>query len=122
MSTKGLNLAPTSTPAQVSAFDYQFFDHVTMSDLALQREVLMLFRAQINEAITAIPLMTLADDWRHMLHRLKGAALAVGANAIAACAQRWENRMPIELIDAGYAREEIELLGRDFFAEAKFIN
>jgi HPt (histidine-containing phosphotransfer) domain-containing protein len=73
-------------------FNWAFFDHVTMGDLALQREVLGLFEAQLRQGCEQILAINDHDSWRYLTHMLRGAAAAVGANAIAELASHWESR------------------------------
>jgi hypothetical protein len=64
-------------------FDKGFFESVTMGDPALQKEVIGLFTSQLDEAIVAVPALSSKEDWKLALHRLRGAALAVGAREMA---------------------------------------
>ncbi|MFQ5346263.1 MAG: Hpt domain-containing protein [Rhodothalassiaceae bacterium] len=66
--------------------DHRHLDACTEGDDALKREVLGIFARQVPDYLAAIEATRESDDesWRRAVHRLKGAARAVGARALAA--------------------------------------
>jgi HPt (histidine-containing phosphotransfer) domain-containing protein len=97
------------------ALDTDYLDHVTFGDLALRRELIDLFLAQVAATILKLPLTRRPDDWRFTAHSLRGAASAIGAKAIAALCTHWEEAgMP--RLAAG--RQECATILRE--AEARF--
>jgi hypothetical protein len=63
---------------------------VTFGDEVLGREVLGLFDAQAERLLKAITVATTAKARREAAHALKGAALGIGANAVATAAAEVE--------------------------------
>jgi len=61
----------------------------TLGDMHLQREVLALFTGQIEKAAAALRGADIAER-RRIAHSLKGTARSLGANRLAACAERIE--------------------------------
>jgi HPt (histidine-containing phosphotransfer) domain-containing protein len=61
-------------------FDQAHFSHMTAGDRALQREVVDLFRAQVEGWSTA---MSAGQGWREAIHTLKGSARGIGLSALA---------------------------------------
>lgn len=59
----------------------------TMNDSDLQREILHIFVEQVAVARRELPLAQ-GEDRKRLAHKLKGAANAVGAFALAGCAER----------------------------------
>jgi hypothetical protein len=78
----------TDDAAEVSsgAIDLAHLKVATFGDEALAREVLGLFDAQSERLLTAITAATNLRARREAAHALKGAALGVGANAVAKAA------------------------------------
>ncbi|MGD9817024.1 MAG: Hpt domain-containing protein [Hyphomonadaceae bacterium] len=67
--------------------DRAHFDHMTGADKALQREVLELFRQQVDgwrAAFAAQP------GWRELVHTMKGSARGVGFVALASACEAAE--------------------------------
>jgi hypothetical protein len=81
----GRQIQETSNPqvfvgAEPWVFDQPQFEASTMSDSALQREILGLFFDQVVEALDRLKLGPLsADEIKFMGHTLRGAAAAIGA-------------------------------------------
>ena len=69
-----------------SAIDLAHLKRATFGDEVLAREVLGLFDAQSERLLTAITAATDARARREAAHALKGAALGIGANAVAKAA------------------------------------
>jgi len=66
--------------------DHRHLDACTEGDHGLKREVLGILARQVPEYLAVIEaaLGGDAEEWRRAVHRLKGAARAVGARALAA--------------------------------------
>lgn len=64
-----------------SVLDRAHFDHMTGGDLALQLEILDLFRAQADSWRTAC---AGGEGWREGVHKLKGSARGIGLGVLAA--------------------------------------
>lgn len=60
--------------------DRAHFDHMTGGDRALQREVLGLFRMQVEGWTGAF---ASGDGWREAVHTMKGSARGIGLNVLA---------------------------------------
>lgn len=60
--------------------DRAHFIHMTGGDLALQREVLELFRGQVGGWMDRL---ALGESWREAAHTLKGSARGIGLDALA---------------------------------------
>ncbi len=71
-------------------FDFDTFDHLTMGDLGLQKEVLSLFREQISATSQVLKAVPSDTELRSCMHTLRGAAASVGATAIVELAKRCE--------------------------------
>lgn len=56
-------------------FDQAHFDHMTGGDAALQREIALLFRAQIA---AWTQLLQAGANWREAVHTMKGSARGIG--------------------------------------------
>jgi HPt (histidine-containing phosphotransfer) domain-containing protein len=63
----------------------------TFGDLALEKEVLLLFVTQLPETLAALRSAACERDWRMAAHTLKGSSRAVGAWRIASLAQDAES-------------------------------
>lgn len=70
-----------------AVFDRVHFNHMTGADLALQREVLELFRAQVSGWSHAI---SDTEGWRDAVHTLKGSARGIGFHELAAACEATE--------------------------------
>ena len=74
------------------AFDIARFEQSTMSDVALQREVIGLFLAQLAQTRQRLKRGALsAKNRKFMSHNLRGAAAAIGALQIEELAKSWES-------------------------------
>jgi len=71
----------------MQVFDQAHFDHMTGGDRALQREVVDLFRAQVEGWSAA---MSAGHGWRDAVHTLKGSARGIGLSALAAACETAE--------------------------------
>lgn len=71
----------------MSVFDRSHFNRMTGGDRGLQREVLGLFRAQVESWTAALQ----SDAaWRTAAHTLKGSARGIGFHALAAACEAAE--------------------------------
>ena len=70
--------------------DWAHLSRFTLNDRALELEVLGLFAAEAPRYLARMQLATDRKDWIEAAHTLKGSARAVGAWAIAECAQAAE--------------------------------
>ena len=78
-------------------FDQAHFAHMTGGDRALQREVLGLFRAQIDGWSAA---MSAGQGWSEAVHTLKGSARGIGLSALAAACEAAERAPETEVAAA----------------------
>jgi HPt (histidine-containing phosphotransfer) domain-containing protein len=69
----------------------KFLNEQTFQDRVLRTEILHLFLAQLDGFQKSLALPLSASGWFHLVHTLKGAAAAVGAEEIATLAQHWES-------------------------------
>lgn len=81
---------PQVLPASGTTFDHGHFDRQTFGDAELQREIIQLFLAQVEDARKAIRTPMTTTSWRFLTHTLKGAAASVGALRLAGLAAAWE--------------------------------
>ena len=106
---------------QVSPVDLKHLRRYTMGDLALEKEVLELFLAQLPQTISALSDAATDKDWRIAAHTLKGSGRAVGAWRVARLAEHAErltgvsNRMNCS--DAVARIEEAAREARSFIVE-----
>jgi HPt (histidine-containing phosphotransfer) domain-containing protein len=68
--------------------DRAHFDHMTGADRALQREVLGLFRMQVEGWTGAF---ASGEGWREAVHTMKGSARGIGFTALAAACEAAEH-------------------------------
>jgi HPt (histidine-containing phosphotransfer) domain-containing protein len=72
------------------ALDVKHLDQSTFGDAALRSEIIKLFTMQLEQSRARIVEAASAQDWRFVMHTLKGAAAAVGAVEVAKLANNWE--------------------------------
>ena len=72
----------TGTPV-----DLAYLARFTLGNVALEREVLQLFAAQMPLYLEALRQARVRKSWREAAHSIKGSAWAVGAWRLAGCAQ-----------------------------------
>lgn len=73
-------------------FSRERLAYSTMDDTGLQREVLGLFMAQLQETRNQLKTIIISShDRKFLSHNLRGAASAVGALQIEELARSWEN-------------------------------
>lgn len=75
--------------------DRNYFARFTMGNVALEREVLELFAAQMPVYLERLRAARTAKDWRDSAHTIKGSAAAIGAWRLARIAEMAE-RIEIE--------------------------
>jgi HPt (histidine-containing phosphotransfer) domain-containing protein len=86
-----------SVPAgdrQGAGLDLEHLRRCTSGDRTLEVELLSLFKVQARLQAQLIAMARLPSDYQRALHTLKGAALAIGANAVANTAAKLES-MPL---------------------------
>jgi HPt (histidine-containing phosphotransfer) domain-containing protein len=86
-----------SVPAgdrQGAGLDLEHLRRYTAHDQTLEVELLSLFKVQARLQAQLIAMAKLPSDYQRALHTLKGAALAIGANAVANTAAKLES-MPL---------------------------
>lgn len=92
----------------------------TLGDPALEQEVLGLFLADLPQTGAAIEQAIESDDWLGAVHRLRGAALGIGAERLADEARTAEHLtrsdQPARALALGALRREIEALVAEFEA------
>jgi len=76
---------------QGSRLDLEHLRRYTADDRLLEVELLSLFKVQARLQSQLIAVAKLPSDYRRALHTLKGAALAIGANAVAVMAAELES-------------------------------
>jgi HPt (histidine-containing phosphotransfer) domain-containing protein len=82
-----------SVPAGVrqgAGLDLEHLRRYTADDRTLEVELLSLFKVQARLQAQLIAMAKLPSDYQRALHTLKGAALAIGANAVANTAAKLE--------------------------------
>jgi HPt (histidine-containing phosphotransfer) domain-containing protein len=67
--------------------DLAYLARFTLGNVALEREVLQLFAAQMPLYLEALRKARVRKAWREAAHSIKGSAWAVGAWRLAGCAQ-----------------------------------
>ncbi|MFN3743077.1 MAG: Hpt domain-containing protein [Hyphomicrobiaceae bacterium] len=77
-------------PRQDTPIDWTHLSRFTLNDRALEQEVLSLFAMEAPRYLARMQTATSRKDWIEAAHTLKGSARAVGAWAIAECAQAAE--------------------------------
>jgi len=102
-----------SAPSRARPVDLVHLSRQTMGDRALEAEVLAMF---LHQALTVRESIVHADfhDRKSLAHALKGAALGVGAFAVAECASDIEKRPEDAVLPKKLARRIEEV--RDFIA------
>jgi HPt (histidine-containing phosphotransfer) domain-containing protein len=89
-------LPPVDVPM---VFDRSHFESATMYDVVLQREILGLFFAQLEQVRERVNLGPISEsDAAFLAHTLRGAASAVGATELEKIGTKWEKLQP-NLID-----------------------
>jgi HPt (histidine-containing phosphotransfer) domain-containing protein len=91
--------------------DQRHFSEMTGGDLALQREVVGLFRGQVADWRSALTETGNPEAWRETAHKLKGSARAIGLWPLGAACEAVE-QAPTE-----QAREKLALV-RNLLDEA----
>lgn len=84
----------TSVPSgggQGSRLDLEHLRRYTAEDRMLEVELLSLFKVQARLQAQLVAMAKLPSDYQRALHTLKGAALAIGANAVAITAAELES-------------------------------
>jgi hypothetical protein len=76
-------MTPLSASRLQDVFDTSHLGRYTLGDMALEKELLGLFRVQARLQLDLISSATCAGDFGISVHALKGAALALGAWSIA---------------------------------------
>ena len=77
-----------------AGLDFEHLRRYTANDRTLEVELLSLFKVQARLQAQLIAMAKLPSDYQRALHTLKGAALAIGANAVANTAAKLES-MPL---------------------------
>jgi HPt (histidine-containing phosphotransfer) domain-containing protein len=77
---------------EVVVFDVERLASSTLGDTALQREVIGMFRRQVEDVVGQTAAGVNAEEWRFLAHTLRGTAAAVGAMEIAALGEAWERQ------------------------------
>jgi HPt (histidine-containing phosphotransfer) domain-containing protein len=99
---EGASREKSSTPR--APIDWAHLSRFTLGDRALEREVLGLFASEAPRYLSLLLATTNRKGWIEAAHTLKGSARAVGAWAVAECAQ---------------AVETLEITARGDFAEKR---
>ncbi len=87
-----------------AVFDKGHFVHMTSGDAALQAEIIELFRGQVANWSAAIAQP--AQNWRDIVHTLKGSARGIGLMALAEACERAEAEGEARLGDVRAALAE----------------
>ena len=85
--------------------DYDFLSRQTFGDRVLQHELLALFRDQASDILSSIRQLGEGDlqQKADLAHKLKGAALAIGAVGVAEAARGYEEALTQPLPAQGLA-------------------
>lgn len=98
----------------MQVFDRAHFEIMTGGDAALQREVIALFRGQVEDWST----VWASESWREAVHTIKGSARGLGLHALAAACEAAEQRprareeVAAALADAVAALDQFVAAGR----------
>jgi HPt (histidine-containing phosphotransfer) domain-containing protein len=84
------SFTPQPSLVDPEIFDIAHFERQTFGDALLQREIIVLLMAQVEDARKAFAAPMTSTSWRFLTHTLKGAAAAVGAVRLADIAGKWE--------------------------------
>jgi HPt (histidine-containing phosphotransfer) domain-containing protein len=98
--------------------DRVHLSHYTMNNVALEREIIDLFRAQLPILVDRIQQTSSPGEWKFATHTLKGSAAAIGACRLNDLAKEMEvaeafsdeDRRRKLLLEVGEAAREFELL------------
>jgi HPt (histidine-containing phosphotransfer) domain-containing protein len=96
-------------------FDFETFDHLTMGEMLLQREVIELFRQQVHATLLSLQGTPVGADLKSLMHTLRGASAAVGATQITAFARVREEASSVVLVSEAGA--ELSGLAKTYFEE-----
>jgi HPt (histidine-containing phosphotransfer) domain-containing protein len=80
-------LGQSEAPGTGAPVDLAYLARFTLGNVALEREVLQLFAAQMPLYLDALRKARVRKAWREAAHSIKGSAWAVGAWRLAGCAQ-----------------------------------
>jgi HPt (histidine-containing phosphotransfer) domain-containing protein len=90
--------------------DLAYLARFTLGNVALEREVLQLFTAQMPLYLEALRKARVRKAWREATHSIKGSAWAVGAWRLAGCAQ-FAERVEVDGELAPQAERENAVVG-----------
>jgi HPt (histidine-containing phosphotransfer) domain-containing protein len=76
--------------AESVVFNAERLASSTMGDHELQREVIGMFRSQVEDVVMQAATGVGAEEWRFLAHTLRGTAAAVGATEIEMLGEMWE--------------------------------
>jgi HPt (histidine-containing phosphotransfer) domain-containing protein len=76
----------------VVILDVERLTSSTLGDTSLQREVIGMFRSQVEDVVGQTTTGVNAEEWRFLAHTLRGTAAAVGAMEIAVLGETWERQ------------------------------
>lgn len=68
-------------------FDVAHFRRYTAGNAAFEAEIVDLFLSEMSTSLMALPASVESEDWGGSLHRLRGAALGIGAQRLAGAAR-----------------------------------
>ncbi len=89
-------LSPGGEQFQLCPVDLKHLRRYTLGDLALEKEVLDLFLAQLPQTIAALSQAGTDRDWRIAAHTLKGSGRAIGAWRLARLAEQAERVLGVK--------------------------
>ncbi len=93
----------------LSPVDLKHLRRYTLGDIALEKEVLGLFLAQLPQTIAALSHAETDRDWRIAAHTLKGSGRAIGAWRLARLAEQAERVLGVKnRVTCGEAVARIE--------------
>jgi HPt (histidine-containing phosphotransfer) domain-containing protein len=75
---------------RVLLLDLEHLRRYTLNDKTLETELLALFRVHARVQLDLLSIAAVPADFRYAVHTLKGAALGIGATAIASTARQLE--------------------------------
>lgn len=89
------------------AIDFSHLEHYVGGDQAIIREVLALFSDQARTVLPQLDPEGPSDQWRAAAHSLKGSALGIGANDLAAACGEAESAQDAPAAEKIAARARI---------------
>jgi HPt (histidine-containing phosphotransfer) domain-containing protein len=104
------------------ALNLAFFQRQTSGDRAFQREIIGLFLQELPSRLANIGSAQTDPDWKMALHTLRGAALGIGADALAEALSSAEALKDHAHLQRRGAQTRIEACAMQLVAEVKRVH